>query len=154
MPLELVFSSIDEAVDNTFGKYNTVFKDAKDRTLSNYSYSIGKKYELIFEVVRHLNNDFKIIREYIMQDCTNMHDDIEKVVDIADFQTHLATIFETKGVLTQFKNENIPAPKKSVAVNEAKVKTDNKKEVVEETKELLATFNKDYNKFKIKFDDY
>merc|ERR1712030_18261 len=61
----------------------------------------------------------------------------------------MGTIFETKGVLSQFKNENIPAPKKSLAINEAKVKTDNKKEVLEDTKELLAMFNKDFNKFKI-----
>ena len=48
-----------------------------------------------------------------------MHDDITAVVDIADFQKNLSTIFETKGVLSQFKNENIPAPKKSMAVHEA-----------------------------------
>ena len=94
-----------------------------------------------------------MIKEYIMQECTRMHDDITAVIDIADFQKHLTTIFKTKGVLSQFKNENIPAPKKSVAVNEAKVKTDNKKEVLEDTKELLATFNKDYTKFKIQNKD-
>ena len=101
MPLELVINSVDQSVDTTLGKSLTVYKDAKDRILSNYFYSIKTKYELIFEVARHLNNDFKIIREYIMQECTNMHDDITKVIDIADFQKHLTTIFETKGVLSQ-----------------------------------------------------
>ena len=136
-------------VDTALGKSTTVHKDSKNRTLCNYLYSIRMKYWLIFEIARHLNNDFKIIKEYIMQECTKMHDDLTAVVDIADFQKHLTTIFETKGVLSQFKNENIPAPKKSVAVNEAKVKTDNKKEVLEDSKELIDALNKEYNKFKI-----
>ena len=84
-----------------------------------------------------------------MQEITNMHDNITAVVDISDFQKNLNTVFETKGVLSQFKNENIPAPKKSVAVNEAKVKTDNKKEVLEDSKELIDALKREYNKFKI-----
>ena len=105
MPLELVISSVNQSVDTTLGKSLTVHKDAKDRTLSNYLYSIRTKYWLIFEVARHLNNDFKMIKEYIMHECTRMHDDITAVVDIADFQKNLSTIFETKGVLSQFKKQ-------------------------------------------------
>ena len=42
-----------------------------------------------------------------MQQCTKMHDKLIEWMDIADFQEHLATIFETKGVLLQFKNDDI-----------------------------------------------
>ena len=40
-----------------------------------------------------------------------MHDKEKEWMDIAAFQTHLAEIFETKGVLLQFKNDNIPTKK-------------------------------------------
>ena len=62
-----------------------------------------------------------------MQESTKMHDEVTEVVDITDFQTNVAKVIETKGVLSQFKNEDIPAPKKNMAVHEVKVKTDNKK---------------------------
>ena len=84
-----------------------------------------------------------------MQEITKMSDELEKVVDIGDFQTNIAIILESKGVLSQFKNEDIPAPKKNVAVNEVKVKNDKKKETVEEPKEALDKFNKDYNKSRV-----
>ena len=51
-----------------------------------------------------------------MRKCTDIHDTLEKVIDISDFQKELKEVFETKGVLTQFTNENVPAPKKSMAV--------------------------------------
>jgi len=59
------------------------------------------------------------------------------VVVITDFQKNIATVLESKGVLSQFKNEDIPAPKKNMAVHEVKVKTDNKREILEYTKELV-----------------
>merc|ERR1712055_513531 len=102
-------------------------------------------YDLIFDIARHLGNDFKIIREYIMQQCTKMHDGVSERTDIAAFQDHLAKIFETKGVLLQFKNDNIPAQKKqNVSINEAKIKKkkndkNGKFETVEETPELRKT---------------
>ena len=110
MPLELLINQVDTSVDNTLGKSVSVHVDTKGRTLCNYLYSIRTKYRLIFTIARHLNNDFKIIKEFIMQEITKMHDDITAVVDITDFQKNLSTVFETKGVLSQFKNENIPAP--------------------------------------------
>ena len=78
-----------------------------------------------------------------------MSDKLEEVVDIGDFQVNIAIILESKGVLSQFKNEDIPAPKKSVAVNEVKVKNDKKKEQTNESKEALDQLNKDWNKSKI-----
>ena len=75
------------------------------------------------------------------------------MIDISDFQKELKELFETKGVLTQFTNENVPAPKKSMAVHEAKVKTDNKKEKLEDSKELLDQLQKLYQKDKLSFKD-
>ena len=71
------------------------------------------------------------------------------MVDINDFQKNIAIVLESKGVLSQFKNEDIPAPKKNVAVNEVKVKNDNKRETVEETKELVDQFFKDVKKMQM-----
>ena len=91
--------------------------DSKNRTLCNYLYSIKWKYKLIFNIARHLGADFKIIRDYIQKEITKMHDENKELVDIGDFQKNLC-----KGVLSQFKNENVPAPHKNLAVQEAKVK--------------------------------
>ena len=154
MPMELLINKVDQYVDTALGKSTSVHKDSKNRTLCNYLYSIRMKYWLIFEIARHLNNDFRIIKEYIMQLCTKMHDSIIEVMDIADFQKNLASVFETKGVLTQFKNENIPATKKNMSVNETKVKNDKKYDkykTVEDTKELLDQLKKDFDKAKIGF---
>ena len=142
-PFELLINDVDTFVDTTLGTSTASFTDSKGRVLSNYLYSIRHKYELIFNIARHLNNDFKIVKTYIMQEITKMSDELEKVVDIGDFQTNIAIILESKGVLSQFKNEDIPAPKKNVAVNEVKVKNDKKKETVEEPKEALEKFNKE-----------
>ena len=57
-----------------------------------------------------------------------MHDDTEKILDISELQADFKTVFKTKGVLTQYTSENIPAPKKgSMGVNETKVKNEEKK---------------------------
>ena len=147
-PFELLINEVDIFVNTTLGTSTTVITDSKGRILSSYLYSILTKYRLIFEIARHLNNDFKIIKEYIMQACTKINDELESVVNINDFQKNIAIVLESKGVLSQFKNENIPAPKKNVAVNEVKVKNDNKRETVEETKELVDQFFKDVKKCK------
>ena len=133
MPMEILINYVDTHVDSVLGKSMTVIKDKKDRTLCNYVYSIKRKYELIFEIGRHLKDDFKIIKEYIMRKCTDMHDHLDRLIDIHEFQKDLKEVFETKGVITQFTNENVPAPKKSMAVHEAKVKTDIKKEKLEDS---------------------
>merc|ERR1712030_188107 len=87
-----------------------------------------KKHDLIFDIARHLGDDFRIIRQYISEKCTTMHDDTEKILDISELQEDFKTVFESKGVLTQYTSENIPAPKKgSMGVNETKVKNEEKK---------------------------
>merc|ERR1712173_11624 len=91
---------------------------------------------------------------YIMQQCTKMHDREIEWMDISAFQEHLAIIFETKGVLLQFKNDNIPAQKKqTVSVNEAKIKNDknSKFETVEETPELKKAYQAEIKKYNIDF---
>merc|ERR1712030_160144 len=123
-------------------------------TLCNYVYSIKKKHELIFNIARHLGDDFKVIRQYISEKCTNMHDNIEKILDISDLQEDFKTVFETKGVLTQYTTENVPAPRKgNLAVNETKIKNDGKKVKGEEkpaaTKEQNKEIHAKYNKKKI-----
>ena len=123
-------------MDSALGKSTAVTVDSKNRTLCNYIYSIKWKYKLIFNIARHLGADFKIISDYIRKEITKMHDENKELVDIGDFQKNLCTAFETKGVLSQFKNENVPAPHKNLAVQEAKVKTDKKREISEDTPEL------------------
>ena len=108
MPMELLLNKVDISVDSTLGKSTSVFVDFKNRTLCNYLYSIKWKYKLIFNIARHLNADFKIIKDYIMKEITRMHDDIKEIIDIGDFQKNLCIAFETKGVISQFKTENIP----------------------------------------------
>ena len=151
--MEILINNVDTHVDNVLGKSFKVIIDKKKRTLCNYVYSIKRKYELIFEIARHLSDDFKIIRETIMRKCTDMNDSLEKVIDISEFQEELKIIFETKGVITQFTNENVPAPKKSMAVHEAKVKTDKKDNKSENTKEQLDKLNEIYRKEKLSFKD-
>merc|ERR1712030_215296 len=101
--------------------------------------------------------DFKIIREYIIQLCTRMHDKTQEYMDIDAFQKHLATTFETKGVLIQYKNDNIPAHKtQKLAVTETKIKKEkNDKnsvyEVVEKTPELKKAYQAEIKKFRIDY---
>merc|ERR1712173_479763 len=108
LPMDLIIDEVEKYINTALGT-------------SNKEYNLRKKYDLIFDIARHLGNDFKIIREYIMQKCTKFHDELEERTDISAFQEHLAMIFETKGVLLQYKHDDIPAHKKQqVAVNEAK----------------------------------
>merc|ERR1712030_9255 len=89
--------------------------------------------------------------------CTRMHDRTQEYMDIAAFQEHLAVTFETKGVLLQFKNDNIPAHKtQKLSVTETKIKKEkNDKnsvyEVVEETPELKKAYQAEIKKFRIDF---
>ena len=126
LPMELLINKVDIDVDSTLGKSTSIFVDSKNRTLCNYLYSIKWKYKLIFNIARHLNADFKIIRDYVMKEITLMHDNNKLIIDIGDFQKKLCEAFETKGVISQFKNENIPAPQNNMAVNETKVKQEKK----------------------------
>ena len=79
-----------------------------------------------------------------------MHDDIKKLIDIQDFQKKIIEAFEAKGLLSSFKNDIIPAPKKNMSVNEAKVKIDKKdKKDREDSPAGVKAFNSDYRKDKL-----
>merc|ERR1712030_259846 len=154
LPMEILINSVDAHVDGVLGKSMKVFKDAKKRTLCNYIYSIKKKHELIFDIARHLGDDFKVIRQYISEKCTSMQDDIEKILDISDLQEDFKTVFENKGVLTQYTSENVPAPRKgTMGVNETKIKNDGKKLNPDErpvpTKEQIKEINSKFLKKQI-----
>ena len=122
-PLELIINQVETHVNSALGKSTSVHTDAKGRTLSDFAYTLKTKYKLIFTIVKHLNGDFKQIKDYIMQLIANMYDDIKLLVYIQDFQANLKAAFETKGLLSSYKNDVIPAPnKKNIAVHEAKIK--------------------------------
>ena len=50
--------------------------------------------------------------------------DSKKLIDIAAFQVKLVEAFDSKGILSSYRNDIIPAPKKSLTVNETKIKKD------------------------------
>ena len=72
-----------------------------------------------------------------------MMDDSKKLVDIAVFQAKLVEAFDIKGILSSYRNDNIPAPKKSLTVNETKIKKD-----AGEKKDDPAKVNKMSKEFK------
>ena len=86
-----------------------------------------------------------------MQLIANMYDDIKLLVDIQDFQTNLATAFETKGLLSQYRNDSIPAPnKKNLTVKETKIKEDKKdRKEKKDTPEKKKAFDEQFDKEKI-----
>ena len=94
------------------------------------------------------------MREVITQKITNMFDDKSTVIDIPDFQTFLTTEFEKKSILSSYKCDIIPAPKKGVSVNETNVEKKKEKDKgdkgdkVEDPKDFRE-FKKDYSKEKI-----
>ena len=69
--------------------------------------------------------------------------DSKKLIDIAAFQVKLVEAFDSKGILSSYRNDIIPAPKKSLTVNETKIKKD-----AGEKKDDPATVNKLSKEFK------
>ena len=122
--MELIIGAVEYHVDTTLGTSTAVFKDAKGRTHCDFTHLLNTKYELIFRIAYHLTGDFKQMREYILQLIADMMDDSKKLIDIADFQVKLVETFDLKGILSSYRNDSIPAPKKSLAVNETKFKKD------------------------------
>ena len=82
------------------------------------------------------------MKDYILQQITTMHDDQEKILDVQDFQKHLTTELDKKGLLSTYRNDIIPAPKKGMAVNETKIEKKKDKnakgEKVEDEKDIKA----------------
>ena len=149
LPMELLINKVEVNVISKLGRSTVTFTDKKNRVISNYGFSIRWKYKIIFNIARHLGADFKIISDHIMKVCQKMHDEPKETVDIGDFQKALCVTFENKGVISQFKTENIPAPQKTLAVNETKVKPEKKKGVTEETTALKFKLAKEYKENKM-----
>ena len=101
------------------------------------------------------------IKEVITQKITNMFDKKSTVIDIPDFQTFLTTEFEKKSILTSYKCDNIPAPKKGMSVNETNVEKKkwkgkgDKGDKVDKPEDpaVLGEFKRDYIKEKLKAAD-
>ena len=143
---------MDYHVNWDLGKSTAMFQDSKGRTLSDSIYTLKTKYRLIFTIVKHLNGEFKKIKEYILQLISNMHDEIKILIDIQDFQKKIAEAFEAKGLLSSYKNDILPAPKKSMSVNEAKIdmKIDKKdKKDREDSPAGVKAFNDEFRKEKV-----
>ena len=67
--------------------------------------------------MKHLGGDFKQMKEYILKSIADMFDDIKKLIDIQDFQKKIVEAFEAKGLLSSFKNDIIPVPRKNISGN-------------------------------------
>ena len=126
IPMEQVIYQIDTHIEKTLGISEKTFKDTKGRTQSMVSYRQMKKYELIFLVAENLPNEVKLMKDYICQTTSNILTDIEKIVDIPVYQDTLTKEFTKKGNLWDYKSFPIPACKKKLTLNEAKVKEDKK----------------------------
>ena len=98
-------------MNSVLGKHTTAYTDSKNRTLCDYTFTLKMKYMLIFDIIRPLGGDFKQMKEYIQHVIADMFADIKTLINIGDFQKKLVKSFDTKGILTTFKNENIPFSK-------------------------------------------
>lgn len=145
--LELIIDQVEHHVNSVLGKPTTVVTDSKGRTLSDFTYTLKTKYRLIFNIVRHLGDDFKQMKDYILQSIADMFDDIKTLIDISDFQKKLVTAFDTRGILNSYRNDIIQAPKKNISANKAEVKKD--KEDKKDTPEAVKTFKDEFIKARI-----
>ena len=134
-------------MNSVLGKHTTAYTDSKNRVLCDYTFTLKMKYLLIFDIIRLLGGEFKQMKEYIQQVTGDMFADVKTLINIGDFQKKLVKSYDTKGILTTFKNEKIPSPKKNVSDNKAEVEkgTDDKKD----SPESAMIFSKEYMKSRI-----
>ena len=76
---------------------------------------------MIFNIAAHLPGDMRQIKEIVKNKITDMYEENTPILTIPKFQEFLVTEFEKKSLLTTFRNENIPIPKKGLAINETNV---------------------------------
>ncbi len=57
------------------------------------------------------------LKEVINKKVTEMFDKKSSVITIPKFQEFLVMEFKKKSILTSYKNDNIPVPKKGLTVN-------------------------------------
>ena len=125
-PMELIIYDVDIHVDRTLGRSEKTFTDRKGRIQSHFTYLLKTKYSIIFQIAQNLPTEVKLMKDYILQTIADILDDIEKFIDISEFQKNLAIEFDRKGNLGDYKTYLVPAYKKSLTVNETKIKPEKK----------------------------
>ena len=121
LPLELLIGNVSKWVDSVQGTSSTYSKDSKGRMISEFTFCIFWKYKIIYNIANHLPGDMRQLKEVITQKITKMFDEKSTVVDIPEFQTFLITEFKKKSILTSYKCDNVPSPKKGMTVNETTI---------------------------------
>ena len=137
-PMELIIFEVDTHVDKTLGRSEKTFTDKKGRIQSMITYRLMTKYSIIFQIAENLPTEVKLMKDYICQATSNILSDIEKLVDVSDFQDSLTEEFTKKGNLSDYKNYPIPSCKKRLTVNETNVKDEKKDEKKDDVKALKA----------------
>ena len=150
LPLELLIGNVDKYVDSVQGTSTAVSQDSEGRTISKYTFCIFWKYNLIFNIAAHLPGDMRQIKEIIKNKVTDMYEGNTPVMTIPKFQEFLISEFEKKSLLSTFRNEVIPAPKKGLSVNEASVGK-GKGKFNKDDKEEKPDNPEDLEKFKAEF---
>ena len=121
LPLELLIGNVDKWVDSVQGTSTLVTTDPEGRTISEYTWNTLWKYAIIFNIAEHLPGDMRQLKEVITKKITEIIDTKSTLIDIPAFQKFLITEFEKKSILTTYRSENVPAPKKGISVNETSV---------------------------------
>ena len=69
-PLELLFDQVDREVDSSLGRSKEVVKDSKNRSQTYLTFALLSKYSLMFDIVRNLGGEFKLLKECILKEIT------------------------------------------------------------------------------------
>ena len=154
LPLEILIGNVDKWVDSVQGTSNLVSKDPEGRTISEYTWNTLWKYSIIFNIADHLPGDMRQLKEVITKKISDMFETKSTLIDIPKFQKFLIEEFEKKSILTSYRSDNIPIPKKGISVNETaiekgKVKGKGDKGDKPEDPENVKKFNSEWRKTKV-----
>ena len=100
------------------------------RSQTDLTYALKTKYGLIFNIVKNLGSDFKQMKECILQDITDMFDDLSTLLDIPEFQTKMKATLESKGLLSTYKNEVISVSKTQFFIKKTEIKNETKENLL------------------------
>ena len=109
----------------SLGRSFDVVKDAKNRSQSYLTFALLTKYGLMFNIVRNLGVEFKLLKECVLKEITKIFYDTSRLLDIPEFQTQITTL-ELKSLSTMYKTEIVSLSKKQLPVHKAEVKDDTK----------------------------
>ena len=112
-PLEIIIADVDEKINAVWGNSQILYKDAKGRTISVYSFCSIYKYTLILGVVENLGSEFGQVKDVIEQEITSMLENPNTLMEIPDFQKKLVTEFTTRHVIQTFRNKEVPKPRQA-----------------------------------------